>query len=337
MARRLHRGRRRLAAREVRSMAVRPVSSGSPEVSAPPEDARTRVVQPGDTLSGIARQMQQEGAPGTTAELVRTLAQRNGIAHPDRIEAGQVLTLPGRVALTRPESEDRVVDGEDWLPRLPDLPPLLKDLAAQQARMANALLRLLRPVEVKARADVRAGNGTPLFCQGDPAWRTERLGASGEGPTLAHAGCAVTACAMALSRLGGRVVTPDALVRHLRASGGFKGPLVDWSSAGSAIPAGPRASPGDLDCTRVDRELAAGRPVLLRVVHEVQGRPQQHWVCLTGRDARTGQYSANDPATGRTTVLARQSGALTSAGGEPVRYASDGRMVTFGTGSAGQA
>ncbi len=108
---------------------------------------------------------------------------------------------------------------------------------------------------------------------------------------------------MALSRLGGTVLTPDALVRHLRESGGFKGPLVDWSMAGTAVQGAPRACPGPLDCGELDRELDAGRPVLLRVVHDVQGATQQHWVCLTGRDARTGQYTANDPATGRTTVL----------------------------------
>jgi hypothetical protein len=317
-------------------MAVRPLSSGLPELSVPPEDRTNRVVQPGDTLSGIARELQQQGVPGTTAELVRTLARLNGIANPDRIEVGQVLTLPGG-AMTRPESEDRVVDLAQARPRLATPPPFLKQPAEPQARLANALFRLLHQVLPEARPPARAADGTPLFRQGDPAWRTERLGASGEGPTLAHAGCAVTACAMALSRLGGRLVTPDALVRHLRGSGGFQGPLVDWSVAGSAIPGGPRASPDDLDCSRLDRELDSGRPVLLRVVHDVQGRSQQHWICLTGRDARTGQYTANDPATGRATALTREGGALASAGGEPVRYASDGRMVTFGARPPGQA
>jgi len=309
-------------------MAIHPVSSGSPEALAPADDAFTRVVQPGDTLSGIAREIHQQGVPGTTAELVRTLARLNGIADPDRIEVGQVLTLPDG-ASTGQQSEDRVVDLAPGRGSVPEPSPFLKDAAEQQARLANALLRVVHRVVPQPRAPDRAADGTPLLRQGDPAWRTERLGLSGEGPTLAHAGCAVTACAMALSRLGGRLVTPDALVRHLRACGGFKGTLVDWSVAGSAIPGGPRASPGDLDCNQLDRELDSGRPVLLRVAHDVQGGSQQHWICLTGRDARTGRYTANDPATGQATVLIRQGGALTSAGGEPVLYASDGRMVTF--------
>jgi hypothetical protein len=206
----------------------------------------------------------------------------------------------------------------------------------QRTRLESALLRWIHRLPADP-APARAAESTPLFRQGDPAWRSERLGASGEGPTLAQAGCALTACAMALSRIGGTVLTPDALLRHLRASGGFQGPLLDWSAAGSAIPGGTKASPGELDCARVDRELDAGRPVLVRVVHDVQGHLRQHWICLTGRDPGSGQYTANDPATGRTTVLARTGAALASLGGEPVQYTSDGRMVSFGGGSVRQS
>jgi LysM repeat protein len=304
-------------------MAVSPVSSGSPEVPASPPEA-TWVVQPGDTLSGIARQLQRTGTPGTSAELVQTLARLNGLSDPDRISVGQVLTLPPRTE--RPRDEDVVALVERDV--LHGLQQLRVSAGEQRTRLENALLGFLH--RVPADAGPRpTSSGTPCFRQSDPAWRSERLGVAGEGPTLAQAGCAITACAMALSRLGGTVLTPDALVRHLRDSGGFQGPLLDWSAAGTAIHEGPRATPGTLDCARLDRELDAGRPVLLRVVHDVQGRPRQHWVCLTGRDPATGDYTANDPATGRSTVLARAGAGLESLGGEPVQYASDGRMVTF--------
>ena len=306
-------------------MAVDPVSSGSPEVSLPPQDAASWVVQPGDTLSGIAHRLQQEGVPGTTADLVRTLARLNKLSNPDRIEVGQVLALPARAE--RPTVDRDLVSvlergvrrGAETLRTCVDDP---------RARLENAMLRWFHRVPSET-ATPGAAQRTPLFRQGDPAWRAERLGVTGEGPTLAQAGCALTACAMALSRIGGTVLSPDALLRHLRASGGFQGPLLDWSAAGSAIPGGTRASPGALDCAQVDRELDAGRPVLLRVVHDVQGQPRQHWICLTGRDPSTGQYTANDPATGRPTLLTRSGTALASLGGEPVQYASDGRMVTF--------
>ncbi|HEY1907124.1 MAG TPA: LysM peptidoglycan-binding domain-containing protein [Myxococcaceae bacterium] len=304
-------------------MAVRPVSSGAPDVSAPAQEA-TWVVQPGDTLSAIARQLQRTGTPGTAAELVRTLARLNRLSDPDRISVGQVLTLPSRPG--RPCDEDVV--GVVEADVLHGLQNMRMHVGEQKTRLENALLGLLHrvPTDPVPRQE---SSDTPFFRQSDPAWRTERLGISGEGPTLAQAGCAVTACAMALSRIGGTVLTPDALVRHLRDSGGFQGPLLDWSAAGSAIHEGPRATPGALDSAGLDRELDAGRPVLLRVVHEVQGRPRQHWICLTGRDRGTGEYTANDPATGRSTALTRAGTGLATLGGEPVQYTSDGRMVTF--------
>lgn len=50
------------------------------------QSTRTHTVRPGETLSGIARQY------GTTAQAI---AQANGIANPDRIQAGQRLQIPG--------------------------------------------------------------------------------------------------------------------------------------------------------------------------------------------------------------------------------------------------
>lgn len=316
-------------------MSVGPIVSRSPEASAPDQDSTRWQVQPGETLGAIARQLVREGMPGTSAELVRALARLNGIENPDHIEVGQVLTLPRRASAPA-RSEDTVVAAAPATPR--SMGAALLDAAGRHGLLQGALLRLTRGLTAPAvSGHPRAPDGTPLFRQGDPAWRAERLGVSGEGPTLSHAGCAVTACAMALSRLGGTVLTPDALVRHLRESGGFKGSLVDWSMTGTAVHGAPRACPAPLDCGELDRELDAGRPVLLRVVHDVQGATQQHWVCLTGRDARTGQYTANDPATGRTTVLVRKDGALATADGEPIHYASDGRMVRFSTDPAQQA
>jgi len=316
-------------------LSVGPIEARPTELSTPEQDGTRWQVHPGDTLGGIARQLAREGMPGTIAELVRTLARLNGIENPDRIEVGQVLTLPGP-GVAPPPSQDTIVTAAAAPRRSPRVAVL--DAVGRQGLLHGALLRLTRGRNAPAEpGHPRAPDGTPLFRQGDPAWRAERLGVSGEGPTLAHAGCAVTACAMALSRLGGTVLTPDALLRHLREWGGFKGPLVDWSAAGAAVKGAPRACPGPLDPAALDRELDAGRPVLLRVVHEVTGGPQQHWICLTGRDGPTGQYTANDPATGRTTVLVRRDGALVSAGGEPIHYTADGRMVRFSTDPAQQA
>jgi hypothetical protein len=284
--------------------------------------------------------------PGTVAGLVWELARLNRLSNPDRLEVGQVLQLPARAMLPGPEGSaaDPVESAAPgWA-----APPAPLRAEERRALLEEALLRLRaawtdhaggapRAGEPGAEGPRRAPDGTPLFRQGDPAWREERLGIDAEGPTLAHAGCAVTACAMALSRLSGHVVTPDALLRHLRGNGGFQGALVDWSRAGTAAGGETRVAPATFDRATVDRELNAGRPVLLRVLHDVQGVPRQHWICLTGRDARSGSYSANDPATGRTTAMVSSGAGLVSAGGEPVRYTSDARMVTFATDSGRRA
>jgi hypothetical protein len=215
MARSLHEVMRGLANSEVRVMAVSPVSSASPGASALPWDAASWIVQPEDTLCGIARRLQREGMPGTTTELVRTLARLNGLSSPDHIEVGQVLTLPSRAG--GPATDGDVVSVlERGVQAF--AATLRTQVDEQRARLETALLRWVHRVPAE-RMPAPAADRTPLFRQGDPAWRTERLGVSGEGPTLAQAGCALTACAMALSRIGGAVLTPDALLRHLRASG----------------------------------------------------------------------------------------------------------------------
>ena len=126
-----------LAASGVPSMSVRPVSSGAPEPSGPPLDRASWMVEPGDTLHGIARHLQREGASGNIAELVEALARLNCIADPDRIEVGQVLTLPPRLGRPRtdywvhstlhlPASVDdrhtQVIDRRNGTPMLCNLP-----------------------------------------------------------------------------------------------------------------------------------------------------------------------------------------------------------------------
>jgi hypothetical protein len=324
-------------------MSIAPVAGGGPSGEPSRAEPDRWLVQSGDTLCGIARALQRQGVAGTVASLVRELVRLNGLPDPDRIEVGQRLQLPGPSHGVPGPATDQMETAAPSTALSPA--PLRAD--ERRALLEGALFRLGagqhgRPDLASPSAQPggpapgephRAPDGTPLFRQGDPVWRAERLGVDGDGPTLAHAGCAITACAMALSRVSGQVLTPDALLRHLRERGGFQGALVDWSRAGTAAGGGTRAAPGDLDRSTVDRELDGGRPVLLRVLHEVQGVPRQHWICLTGRDPASGRYTANDPATGRTTALVSSGEGLVTVGGEPVRYASDARMVTFATGS----
>ena len=64
--------------------------------------------------------------PGTTAELVRTLVRLNGIGDPDRIEVGQMLTLPPVREPAR-APEDRVDAAPAFRSRLPGEAALAPD------------------------------------------------------------------------------------------------------------------------------------------------------------------------------------------------------------------
>jgi hypothetical protein len=329
-------------------MSIAPVSGGGPSGEPSRAEPDRWPVQPGDTLCGIARTLQQQGMAGSVASLVRELVRLNGLPDPDRIEVGQLLRLPVRPLATT--GSEPSTDRMEMAPPSTALPPAPLRAEERRELLERALFRLragqpghpesVSPGVAAGAPSVpelrRAPDGTPLFRQGDPAWRAERLGVDGAGPTLAHAGCAITACAMALSRVSGQVLTPDVLLRHLREQGGFQGALVDWSRAGPAAGGGTRAAPADLDRSTLDRELDAGRPVLLRVLHDLEGVPRQHWICLTGRDRASGRYTANDPATGRTTALVSSGEGLVTVAGEPVPYASNARMVTFAPGSGGR-
>src|SRR5262249_23529569 len=163
-------------------------------------------------------------------ELVGMLWRLNPeIRHPDHIEVGQVLRLPPAGASHTgaerpgPPSSDTFDRGAISSRGLPG--PLFRSEERGQL-LKSALFRLRQAGGSVARGGdggsaahgsvrerPRSPDGTPLFRQGDPAWGAERLGQAAEGPTLSQAGCAVTACAMALSRMSGILLTPAALVR----------------------------------------------------------------------------------------------------------------------------
>src|SRR5215470_1616337 len=148
-------------------MALEPVASGLPQASVPSPDPTSWVVQPGDTLCSIARRLQQEGIPGTTAELVRTLTRLNGLSNPDRIEVGQVLTLPPRIDGPRADEDLVSVLAQSGRSGAGTLRMSVDD---PRTRLENAMLRWVHRVPSDARPSSAAG-ATPRFRQGDPAWR----------------------------------------------------------------------------------------------------------------------------------------------------------------------
>ena len=293
-------------------MSVSPVSvAGQNPAPSAGEGVPVHVVARGDSLWRIAERLQHGGTSGSTAEVVAALLRLNpSIRDPDRIELGETLRLPGAL----PTKADGAAAGAGRSPpRTAATSPSVR--ASPRAPSASA-----------------SEDGTPCFRQADAAWRDVRLGS--HGPTLARAGCAVTSCAMAVSKLTGAVVTPAEVASRLAAKGGLDaaGRIV-WSRAATELGVGlgnPR-QPWSLE--RLRSELAAGRPVVVGVHKGAAsaGADPAHWICVTRHDPRTDSYWANDPATGRETELRldHASGTLITPAGARVAYRSAGRMITF--------
>ncbi|WP_147443315.1 peptidoglycan-binding protein [Corallococcus sp. AB011P] len=195
-------------------------------------------------------------------------------------------------------------------------------------------------------------DGYPLFAQGynsatgkDETWGGIVI-ASKSGKNVRQIGCAMTAVTMAVSGITGQLYTPADMAQFLLKNHGFGsgGDILDWDRLG-------RIAKPEVDLKRltgfkapeIDRELAAGRPVVVHVDYYTRngGKSQDkydgrgdHWVLITSRTANN-HYQASDPAGGKFfTLHAMKDGRL--EGDDPTkrgtRYRTVGNAVTFSRG-----
>ncbi len=100
-----------------------PLPVPTPVIAEPPRGKRTHVVQPGESLWSISKQLY-----GTPAHSSR-IAELNGIRGKDRIRAGQVLLVPdlpfaaapAQEAASPAESGERVTESPEFVPQPPTL------------------------------------------------------------------------------------------------------------------------------------------------------------------------------------------------------------------------
>jgi hypothetical protein len=167
-----------------------------------------------------------------------------------------------------------------------------------------------------------SSDGTPLFCQSDPRWGGRILG---NDDTLASAGCAMTATAMALSKINGHVITPRKLDRYLDEHAGYDGDALRWAVAASAVGLNAEKVAWNLDT--INAEVDAGRPVVVGIDSRPGSAGGQdgtdHWVAVTAR--RNTTYDANDPRDGHVIELNANSNQLSG----PRNYKSTGQLVKF--------
>ena len=128
----------------------------------------------------------------------------------------------------------------------------------------------------------------PYYLQADPAWANMPVGNSGE--TMSAVGCTLTSISMGLSGLG-HPLTPGEVNAKLTQNGGFtKNGYVIWGKVATLTEGAIEVVTVDNSYARFDRELAANRPVIVKVL---LGGIVQHWVLVVGKEGR--EYIALDP------------------------------------------
>ncbi|MDC0712219.1 glucosaminidase domain-containing protein [Stigmatella sp. ncwal1] len=261
----------------------------------------TYAVRSGDTINKLAERF------GTTPD---ALAAKNGLSDANKIKVGQKLVLP---------------DGFDAAP------------AAQTTRAATST-----PTATTAGAagPVRDSNGrefptsrdgTPLFKQGDAEWGKRTLGTSS---SVGAAGCAMTATAMAVSKISGKTINPGQMDAWLDKNGGYSGNGLNWDKA--AQMGGLHASSAAWNLDTINKQVDAGRPVVVGVDYKAGSNGgangTDHWIAITGRGQEGGKpvYYANDPATGKQITLSQDGNTLK---GGPQGYKTTGQLRTFSGGN----
>jgi len=156
------------------------------------------------------------------------------------------------------------------------------------------------PVKPVAEID-----GVPLYKQSDSRWGKEFLGAA-KDKNIAKKGCAMTSTAMAISKISGNAITPLDLDKYLDSHGGYSGNNIVWDVAAKSRGLRATVPFPSWSLTTLDKELAAGRPVVTGVDYKLGdtgggANGTDHWVTITGKYTQGGKtfYSAHDPANGQ--------------------------------------
>lgn len=173
-----------------------------------------------------------------------------------------------------------------------------------------------------------APDGTPIYAQTNPLWKTRFMAAS---ITINQAGGALCSVAMCLARFAGIGKIPTEVDIRLDTNAGYyDGVAIHWAVAAGLLP-GYSAQQLPFDLATVDAELDAGRPVVVGVSTDggvTLAGATGTWVALTskGLDAEGAIYNAVDPATGEVLALRASSGAII---GGPSNYTTTSELVTF--------
>jgi peptidoglycan hydrolase-like protein with peptidoglycan-binding domain/LysM repeat protein len=260
----------------------------------------TYSVRSGDTLNALAKRF------GTTPT---ALAEKNNISDPTKIKADQKLVIPDSFEAAPAAQPTRAVN-------------TAAPQGAGPARDSNG------------RTYPTSRDGTPMFKQGDAEWSKRTLGPSS---SIGGAGCAMTATAMAVSKISGKTINPGQMDAWLDKNGGYggkSGNSLDWNKA--AQMGGLSSKSPDWSLDTINKQLDAGRPVVVGVDYKPGSKGgangTDHWIAITGRGQENGKpvYYANDPMSGKQITLNQEG---TTLKGGPLGYKTTGQLRTFSGGN----
>jgi hypothetical protein len=178
--------------------------------------------------------------------------------------------------------------------------------------------------------------GVPLYAQGDTRWGERSLGSSND-LSIRRAGCAMTATAMAISKISGQLIDPKELDEYLDRHNGYSGNALNWGVAAQARGLNATWPFPAWSLATLDKELEAGRPVVVGVDYR-QGSGggrwgTDHWVTITAKSSQGNviSYTAHDPANGKKFTFTAAGDRLktTTAAGAGNNYVTTGEMRTF--------
>lgn len=169
---------------------------------------------------------------------------------------------------------------------------LLGDLNRLRQQKSAELARL-KELQEKPPADSWASLNW-FYTQDDPRWANLNIGIS--SLTMSNYGCAISSVSMVFSKLGTNI-TPGQLAKEPIYT---RGGLIYWPNRWNDIRLVEQTYRTAADWARVDREIGAGYPVIVRI--QADGRGGGHYVVVHHK-TEDGRYVVHDPLFGSNIYL----------------------------------
>lgn len=169
---------------------------------------------------------------------------------------------------------------------------LLGDINRLRLQKAAELARLKELQEIPSKEYWASTNW--YYRQDDPQWGKTTIGFSNS--LMEDYGCAITSVAMVLTKQGQYIITPGQLAKEKI----FSYDLIIWPQEWNDVQLAYKTYRGALDWLKIDREISAGNPVIVRI--QADGKNGGHYIIIHHK-TKDGRYIVHDPLFGANIYL----------------------------------